>query len=78
MEIKPISTEVEELLQTPEHRLTSTEYRFRKILVYVYELLEDLQIENKHTHNRLEDLSMQISELLRKIDTGEKNKKTVK
>lgn len=55
-----LEEEVEELKQSPEHTLSPFENRIRRLLVHVYELFQDMKVENRDMHNRIEGLSSEI------------------
>jgi hypothetical protein len=81
IDIKPVNsnlnTQIEELKQTPDHRLTPFDVRIRRLLVQIYELLEDLQIQNKQLHNRIELLSSKIVDELPNLKPSKKETKQI-
>ncbi len=72
-----LTQQLEELTQTPDYRLSPTEARIRRLLVAVYTIVEDLQIDNRDMHNKLEKMSSEISALLTKFEAL-KPSKTIK
>lgn len=64
-----LETQVEELKQTPDHRLTPFDVRIRRLLVQIYELMEDLQIQNRDLNNRIESMSTEINGIIQNLNT---------
>jgi hypothetical protein len=60
----PLEEQIAELKQTQDHHLTPFDVRLRRLLIQMYELIEDLQIEQRQMHNRQEKLSTEISSIL--------------
>jgi predicted RNase H-like nuclease (RuvC/YqgF family) len=63
----PLEEQITELKQTADHHLTPFDVRLRRLLIQMYELLEDLQTQNRQLHNRIEHMSREIFEALEQL-----------
>lgn len=70
-----LDEQVDELLQTPDHRLTPFEFRVRRLLVQMYELLHDIQLQNRELNNRIESMSSDLLDAIPPMETSKKSKK---